>query len=207
MMWRLLLRNRTSIVGLALTGVLLLVAVFAPFIAPQDPLKQQIRHRLESPSPANLLGTDRFGRDVLSRIIYASRVSIGIGFGAAFLGAAHWHGHRRLCYLHRGTHRGVDDKNHRCHDVISDASAVPPRVDGPWWRAHTRHVGHRDRFCPKIRAAESRADPLSTGDRVRGSCTCRRGQPSEDRPTSCPPEHHWADQRDAGSLDRLSHSY
>jgi len=87
-MWRALVKNRTSVVGLVLTLILILIAVFAPFIAPRDPLKQSIRNKNEPPSASYLLGTDRFGRDVLSRIIHASRVSIGIGFGAAFLGAA-----------------------------------------------------------------------------------------------------------------------
>ena len=87
-MWRALLRNRTSMIGLALTFSLVIVAVLAPFIAPQDPLKQAIRDKLDPPSSTHLLGTDRFGRDILSRIIHASRISIGIGFGAALLGAA-----------------------------------------------------------------------------------------------------------------------
>ncbi len=86
-MWRALLRNRTSIVGLLLTLILAAVAVLAPVIAPKDPIKQSIRNKLEPPSATYLLGTDRFGRDILSRIIYASRISIGIGFGAALLGA------------------------------------------------------------------------------------------------------------------------
>ena len=66
-MWRALLRNRTSMIGLALTFSLVIVAVLAPFIAPQDPLKQAIRDKLDPPSSTHLLGTDRFGRDILSR--------------------------------------------------------------------------------------------------------------------------------------------
>jgi len=87
-MWRALVRNHTSLLGLILTLILILVAVLAPIIAPRDPLKQSIRDKNEPPSVSNLLGTDRFGRDILSRIVYASRISIGIGFGAALLGAA-----------------------------------------------------------------------------------------------------------------------
>lgn len=86
-MLRTVMRNRTSAIGLALAVVLLLIAAFAPWIAPRDPLEQSIANRLKPPTSAFLLGTDRFGRDILSRIVHASRISISIGFGAAFLGA------------------------------------------------------------------------------------------------------------------------
>jgi len=82
-----LLKNKISIVGLTLTVLLLVVAASAPWIAPYDPFEQSISNRLASPSQRYPLGTDRLGRDVLSRIVYASRISIGIGFGSALLGA------------------------------------------------------------------------------------------------------------------------
>jgi len=86
-MLRALLRNKTTVVGLVLTALLVAVAVFAPWIAPHDPYEQSMKDRLEPPCAKYLLGADRLGRDVLSRIIYASRISIGIGFGSALLGA------------------------------------------------------------------------------------------------------------------------
>src|SRR3546814_20095938 len=58
------------------------MAVVAPLLAPVDPIKQNIIHRLEPPSAEFLLGTDSYGRDVLSRIIYGARVSLLIGFVA-----------------------------------------------------------------------------------------------------------------------------
>jgi len=82
-----LTRNKTTIAGLVLTAVLVVVAAFAPWLAPHDPYEQSIKNRIEPPSSTYPLGTDRLGRDVLSRIVYASRISIGIGFGAALLGA------------------------------------------------------------------------------------------------------------------------
>jgi peptide/nickel transport system permease protein len=75
-------RNRLAIAGLAVMIVLYLVALLAPFIAPYDPIAQQdiARTGYLSPRAGNWLGTDRFGRDVLSRIIYGARISLSIGF-------------------------------------------------------------------------------------------------------------------------------
>jgi peptide/nickel transport system permease protein len=75
-------RNRLAIAGLCIVIVLYLVALLAPLIAPYDPIAQQdiARTGYLSPRAGNWLGTDRFGRDVLSRIIYGSRISLAIGF-------------------------------------------------------------------------------------------------------------------------------
>jgi peptide/nickel transport system permease protein len=77
-------RNRLAIAGLVIVTVLYLVALLAPLIAPHDPIAQQdiARTGYLSPRAGNWLGTDRFGRDVLSRIIYGSRISLAIGFVA-----------------------------------------------------------------------------------------------------------------------------
>jgi peptide/nickel transport system permease protein len=74
----------TSIIGLAIIGLLVLVAVFAPFIAPHDPTKGALSDRLTPPawqeggSTAHLLGTDLLGRDTLSRLIYGARTSLAV---------------------------------------------------------------------------------------------------------------------------------
>lgn len=75
-------RNRLALAGLAIIVVLYLVALLAPLIAPYDPIAQTdiARTGYLSPRGEFLLGTDRFGRDVLSRIIYGSRISLSIGF-------------------------------------------------------------------------------------------------------------------------------
>jgi peptide/nickel transport system permease protein len=75
-------RNRLALVGLGIIVVLYLVALLAPLIAPYDPIEQTdiARTGYLSPRGEYLLGTDRFGRDVLSRIIYGSRISLSIGF-------------------------------------------------------------------------------------------------------------------------------
>lgn len=83
-------RNKTSWVGLLLLLLLILLAVFAPVIAPYNPVEQNIIQRLQAPSSNFLLGTDYYGRDVLSRIIWGCRVSFIIG--AASVGIAMFFG-------------------------------------------------------------------------------------------------------------------
>ena len=68
--------------------LLLLVALLAGVIAPYDPLDTSFLEQLKPPSLQHLLGTDAFGRDVLSRLIYGSRTALKVGFGAAFVGSS-----------------------------------------------------------------------------------------------------------------------
>lgn len=74
----------TSVIGLVIIGLLVVVAVFAPFIAPHDPTKGTLSDRLTPPawqeggSSAHLLGTDLLGRDTLSRLIYGARTSLAV---------------------------------------------------------------------------------------------------------------------------------
>ncbi|HEX6309079.1 MAG TPA: oligopeptide ABC transporter permease [Longimicrobiales bacterium] len=77
-------RNRLAIAGLVIIVLLYLVALLAPLIAPYDPIAQSDIATTGHlpPGGEHLLGTDRFGRDVLSRIIYGSRISLAIGFVA-----------------------------------------------------------------------------------------------------------------------------
>ena len=65
--------------GLVILGIVVLCAIFAPVISPYDPLKQDNLAIAQAPSSAHWLGTDDLGRDVLSRIIYGSRVSLQVG--------------------------------------------------------------------------------------------------------------------------------
>ncbi|MGB7282781.1 MAG: ABC transporter permease, partial [Candidatus Acidiferrum sp.] len=62
--------------GFAAALVLILVALFAPWIVPDDPAAQNLPARLESPSRAHWMGTDELGRDTLSRTLYGARVSL-----------------------------------------------------------------------------------------------------------------------------------
>ena len=74
-----LIRNNNALFGLIVILTTLVVAVFAPYIAPQDPFEQHLLNRLKPPSLEHPLGTDGHGRDLLSRIIYGSRISLLIG--------------------------------------------------------------------------------------------------------------------------------
>jgi peptide/nickel transport system permease protein len=80
--------NKTSWVGLGLFLLVALAALFAPLLAPYDPLEQDIIAKLQPPTAAHLLGTDSFGRDILSRLLYGARISLLIGFAATFIAMA-----------------------------------------------------------------------------------------------------------------------
>jgi peptide/nickel transport system permease protein len=66
-------------------AVVVLMAILAPVIAPYNPLAQNISHRLQPPSSTHLLGTDQFGRDILSRLIWGSQVSLFVSVSVVFL--------------------------------------------------------------------------------------------------------------------------
>jgi ABC-type dipeptide/oligopeptide/nickel transport system permease subunit len=70
------LRQRLAIAAAIFLGLLTLAAIFAPWVAPYDPLQQDLDHVLEGPSADHWLGTDELGRDVLSRTLFAARVSL-----------------------------------------------------------------------------------------------------------------------------------
>lgn len=80
-------KNKVSFFGFVLVILTLLLAVFSPYIATHDPLKQNIIKRFAEPSREYFGGTDRFGRDIFSRTIYGSRISLSVGFAATILGA------------------------------------------------------------------------------------------------------------------------
>lgn len=83
---RFLWRDRSGIIGLILFLVLVVAAVFAPLISPYDPLQQNLRDNKMPPAWSaegswdHLFGTDNLGRDIFSRIIYGTRVSLTVGF-------------------------------------------------------------------------------------------------------------------------------
>jgi peptide/nickel transport system permease protein len=119
--WRRLRRHRLAMAGLIFLGLLILSAISADLISPYKPLDQAMTVRLKPPSPAHWLGTDDFGRDILSRILYGSRVSLQIGFVA--VGIAGTIG--VLLGLLSGYFGGwVDSLVMRCMDVLLAFPAV-----------------------------------------------------------------------------------
>jgi peptide/nickel transport system permease protein len=78
-------RNGTLIAGLVIVGLLVLLAVLAPLLTPYDPIKQDLQNSLLSPSADHWLGTDKYGRDVLTRLLYGARVDLRVGFLAVLI--------------------------------------------------------------------------------------------------------------------------
>ena len=68
-------RSKTAIFGLAIVSLLLVVSVFADVLAPYSPIHNAPNETFQQPNRKHLLGTDQFGRDMLSRIIHGSRIS------------------------------------------------------------------------------------------------------------------------------------
>jgi len=85
---RRLAKNKGAVAGAAVLAAILLVAVFAPALAPEDPVEQDYARVLAAPRAENLLGTDQFGRDVLSRIIVGSRQSLQVAAIAILIAAS-----------------------------------------------------------------------------------------------------------------------
>ena len=70
-------RRRMALAGTLFLALLILGALAAPIVSPYDPLRQDLARMLTGPSPAHLLGTDDLGRDVLTRLLYGARLSLG----------------------------------------------------------------------------------------------------------------------------------
>ena len=77
-----LVRRPAGLFGLLVIAALLLIVAFAPLFAPYEDGQQDIVHRLEGPSASHLLGTDHLGRDLLSRLLYGTRIAIGVAIPA-----------------------------------------------------------------------------------------------------------------------------
>lgn len=74
-----LLKSKTSVIGLIIITILIITAILAPIIATHDPTTQSIPNRYQAPSGEHWLGTDELGRDIFSRIVYGTQISIRIG--------------------------------------------------------------------------------------------------------------------------------
>lgn len=82
-----LLANRLAVLGAVIVLLLLFIAIFGPWIAPQDPLEMILSDQFLPPSRAHWMGTDDFGRDILSRLIHGSRQSLMVGVVSVSIGA------------------------------------------------------------------------------------------------------------------------
>ena len=79
---KLLSANKPAFIGGALVAALAVVALSAPLLTAYDPAGQSMAEKLQPPSRAHLLGTDELGRDVFSRMVYGSRISLSVGLAA-----------------------------------------------------------------------------------------------------------------------------
>jgi len=84
--WRRLRKNKLAVAGLVIIVILVIIAIFAPYIAPYNYAEQDLTQIFAPPSVAHLLGTDDFGRDMLSRLIYGTRLSLEIGIFSVLIG-------------------------------------------------------------------------------------------------------------------------
>ena len=78
-------RNATLVAGIVIVGFLALIALLAPLLTPYAPIVQDLEHALESPNAQHWLGTDKYGRDVLTRLLYGARVDLRVGFLAVLI--------------------------------------------------------------------------------------------------------------------------
>ncbi|MGQ9477961.1 MAG: ABC transporter permease [Candidatus Bipolaricaulia bacterium] len=83
---RTFLRNKTAVAGAAIASGVALLALLAPLISPYDPIQQNPFYRLTAPEESHLMGTDRYGRDILSRVVWGARVSLIVGVSSVMLG-------------------------------------------------------------------------------------------------------------------------
>ncbi|TDL31489.1 ABC transporter permease [Jeotgalibacillus sp. S-D1] len=89
--WRNFKKNKIAIVGLSIVTFFIIVAIFAPWIAPEGINDQKLSERLQAPSSEYWFGTDDFGRDIFSRVVHGARISLWVGFlavvGSAVVGS------------------------------------------------------------------------------------------------------------------------
>ncbi len=77
---RAFMRNRIAVVGLVIVSIMIFVALFGPLIAPYSPNKTNAADRLQPPGSQYFLGTDEFGRDIFTRLLYGARISLEVAF-------------------------------------------------------------------------------------------------------------------------------
>lgn len=86
--WQKIYSNKAALVGLIILSVYVLMLIFGPLLAPYDPYEIDLQNKLQGPSLDHYMGTDDKGRDILSRILYGSYLTIGVGFSAVLFGGS-----------------------------------------------------------------------------------------------------------------------
>ena len=106
LIWKRFLSNRSAVIGGVFLTLFVLVAIGAPLLAPFDPIEQDLYNRLAPPSFEHPFGTDDFGRDIMSRVIFGTRISLRIGVAAVLIALVAG----TLIGLVAGYYRGIADQ-------------------------------------------------------------------------------------------------
>jgi len=77
--WRRLRRSSSLVMGAVIVGAVVAAAIFAPYLAPYDPIEQEFTNQLRPPSAVHLFGTDEFGRDIFSRVVSGAAIALNVG--------------------------------------------------------------------------------------------------------------------------------
>ena len=202
---RILLGQRSTILASIVIAIFVAIAILAPTIAPYDPLAQSYLRINAYPSGEHWLGTDQFGRDVLSRLIYGSRNSLIFGLISPTLAAIF------------GTALGV------AADTLAGSSTGRRPDHRPAARVPGAAAGHHDRGRAGRRILEHRRGDhrrfrsglCPRGTRLNAGCQagalcggrdCRRRHDADDHPPPCCAQHRGPHRRADDALGRLGHS-
>lgn len=84
--WKSFKKQKAALLASVFIGLLIVIAIIGPYIAPYDPFEPNYDALLEGPSPSHLAGTDEYGRDIFSRLLVGAKISLMVSFSAVFLG-------------------------------------------------------------------------------------------------------------------------
>ena len=118
--WIRLRKNKLAMTGVLIIAIMAVIAIFANFIAPYDYAEQNLSESLQFPSKSHIFGTDEFGRDIFSRLIYGSRISLAVGFIAVGIAVIIGGSLGAVAGFYGGV---VDNFIMRCMDVLL---SIPP---------------------------------------------------------------------------------
>ena len=156
-LWRRFSRNPGALIGLVLLVALTVVAIVGPSLV-GNPTKQDIVARMTPPNPTHPMGTDEFGRDILSRVVNGTRISLLSGVGAVGVRAGVWRAFRHVFGLlrRRGRDRGDGGHGHAFGAARGAAGSFDRRRPGaePGDRQHRHRGGQRALLC----ATDSKRD-------------------------------------------------
>ena len=136
--YRELLRQKSAVIGASILIFFIVIAIFAPIVATHDPRNADVTARLKGWSQEHYFGTDKVGRDIFSRIVYGSRISIKVGLVAMTfsisIGA--------LLGVIAGYYGGLDRQHHHADNGYDACDAEYPVSNG-----HCYHLGAEPDKC------------------------------------------------------------